>query len=133
MSTVTVVGNIARDPELRYSQGGAPMVKFSIAENRRYQKAGEWTEEVGFYDVICWGQLGENAASCLNKGDRVVVSGRLAQRSWEATDGGKRSAVEIVADMLGPDLRFATCTIEKTERQTTTNRPAASPDDSEPF
>lgn len=133
MSTVTVCGNIARDPELRYSSGGAPMVKFSIAENRRYQKAGEWTEEVGFYDVICWGQLGENAAVCLSKGDRVVVSGRLAQRSWESPEGTKRSAVEIVADMVGPDLRFATVVIEKTARQDTTNRTAAAPDDSEPF
>lgn len=130
---VTIVGNLSREVELRYTQGGAAVAKFSVAVNRRFQKAGEWTEEVSFFDCVAWAQLAENAASTLNKGDRVVVNGRLSQRSYEH-EGQKRSSVEITAENVGPDLRFATASVERTERTATiaTSPTAYSPEES-PF
>ena len=118
-NTVTVVGNITREPELRYTTGGRGVATFGVACNRRYQVNGEWQEQVSFFNVTCWGTLGENAAACLQKGTRVVVYGRLEQRSWETKEGEKRNVVEVVADEVGPSLRWATANIERTERQKT--------------
>jgi single-strand DNA-binding protein len=115
-SNVSVVGNITRDPELRYTAGGRGVATFGIAVNRRYQVNGEWQEQVSFFNVTCWASLGENAAQSLTKGTRVIVVGRLEQRSWETQEGEKRSVVEIVADEVGPSLRWATAEIERTER-----------------
>jgi single-strand DNA-binding protein len=97
-NTVTVVGNVTRDPELRYTTGGRGVASFGLAVNRRYQVNGEWQEQTSFFNVVAWGTLGENAAASVTKGTRVVVYGRLEQRSWETQDGDKRSVVEIVAD-----------------------------------
>ncbi|MGH9135256.1 MAG: single-stranded DNA-binding protein [Ilumatobacteraceae bacterium] len=118
-STVTVVGNLTRDPELRYTTGGRGVASFGLAVNRRYQVNGEWQEQVSFLNVTAWGQLGENAAATLTKGSRAIVFGRLEQRSWETQDGEKRSVVEIVADEIGPSLRWAQAQIERNERSTT--------------
>ena len=90
-NTVTLVGNITRDPELRYTSGGRGVASFGLAVNRRYQVNGEWQEQTSFFNVVAWGTLGENAAASLNKGTRVVVFGRLEQRSWETQDGEKRT------------------------------------------
>jgi len=117
-STVTLVGNVTREPELRYTSGGRGVASFGIAVNRRYQSQGEWVEQVSFLDVTCWGDLGENAAASIQKGSRVIVFGRLEQRSWETQEGDKRSKIEVVADEIGPSLRWARCTIEKTSRST---------------
>src|SRR5437660_1189555 len=116
-NTVTVVGNITRDPELRFTTGGRAVASFGIAVNRRYQVNNEWQEQTSFLDVVAWAQLGENTAASLNKGARVIVSGRLEQRSWETPDGDKRSKIEIVADEIGPSLRWATASITKNERR----------------
>jgi single-strand DNA-binding protein len=130
---VTIVGNLSREVELRYTQGGAAVAKFSVAVNRRFQKAGEWTEEVSFFECVAWAQLAENAASSLTKGDRVVVNGRLSQRSYEH-DGQKRSSVEITAENIGPDLRWATASVERTERTTAiATAPAAYSPEESPF
>jgi len=130
---VTMVGSLTRDPELRYTTGGTAVVSFGLAVNHRYQRDGEWTEEVSFFNVVAWGQLGENVAASLGKGTRAVVKGRLKQRSYETNEGDKRSVVELVADAIGPDLRWAEATVEKNERSS--SKPAAAPpdDDEEPF
>lgn len=115
-SHVTVVGNLTRDPELRYTTGGRGVASFGLAVNRRYQKQGEWQEETSFFNIIAWGDMGENCAASLSKGSRVVVDGRLEQRSWENNDGEQRTVVEIVANEIGPSLRWATVQIERNER-----------------
>ncbi|MGA0272588.1 MAG: single-stranded DNA-binding protein, partial [Ilumatobacteraceae bacterium] len=76
----------------------------------------EWQEQVSFFNIVCWGDLGENVAATLTKGSRCIVSGRLEQRSWETNDGEKRSVVEVIADEVGPSLRWATAQVERTER-----------------
>ncbi len=116
-NTITLVGNITRDPELRFTPGGQAVATFGLAVNRRYQQAGEWKEQTSYFDVKCWGQLGENVAASLSKGARAVVTGRLEQRTYETQAGEKRSAVEIVADEVGPSLRWATATVEKNDRR----------------
>jgi single-strand DNA-binding protein len=115
-NNVTVIGNITRDPELRYTTGGRAVTSFGLAVNRRYQVNNEWQEQTSFFDVVAWAQLGENTAASLNKGARVIVSGRLEQRSWETQDGEKRSKIEIIADEIGPSLRWATAKVERTDR-----------------
>jgi len=86
-NTVTLVGNITRDPELRFTQGGRAVASFGIAVNRRYQVNGEWQEQTSFFNVVAWGQLGENAAASLTKGARVIVNGRLEQREYQTQQG----------------------------------------------
>lgn len=103
-TTVSVAGNLTRDPELRFTAGGQAVCSFGIAVNRGKDKPGE------FFDVTVWEQQGENVSESLEKGDRVIVTGRLSQRSWETDDGSKRSKVEIVAYEVGPSLRWATVT-----------------------
>ncbi len=115
-NTVTVVGNVTRDPELRFTSGGKGVASFGLAVNRRYQVNGEWQEKVSFFNVTAWDQLGENASASLTKGSRVIVTGRLEQREYETNSGEKRNVVEIVADELGPSLRWATAKVERTQR-----------------
>src|SRR5688572_13806741 len=115
-NTVTLVGNVTRDPELRYTTGGRGVASFGLAVNRRYKKDGEDVEQVSFFNVVAWADLGENVAASLVKGTRVIVIGRLEQREYEARDGGKRSVVEVVADAIGPDLRWAQVEVQKNER-----------------
>ena len=116
-NTVTLVGNITRDPELRFTPAGQAVATFGMAVNRRYQKNGQWEEQTSFFNVTAWGTLGENASNSLHKGARVLVTGRLDQRSWETQEGEKRSVVEVVADEIGPSLRWATVEITKNERR----------------
>jgi single-strand DNA-binding protein len=117
---VSIVGNLTRDPELRFTPSGQATATFGVAVNRRWQnrQTNEWEEATSFFDVVCWGQLAENAAQSLSKGTRIVVSGRLDQRSWETPDHERRSKVEITADELAPSLRWATASITKNERRT---------------
>ena len=115
-STVTLVGNLTRDPELRFTAGGRAVATIGIAVSRRYQVNNEWQEQTSFFNVVCWGTLGENAAASLAKGTRIMVTGRLEQRSYETQDGDKRSIVEVVADEIGPSLRWATAQVERTAR-----------------
>ena len=115
-NSVTVVGNVTRDPELRFTPSGAAVATFGLAWNRRSQNArGEMEEQVSFFDVTCWRQLAENIAESLTKGTRVIVYGRLEQRSWETQDGERRSKVEIVADDVAPSLRWATAEITRND------------------
>ncbi len=117
-NNITVTGNVTRDPEMRYTPSGVSKVSFGIAVNRswRNQQTQEWEEQTSFFNVVAWRQLAENAGASLTKGTRVVVTGRLEQRSWETEQGEKRSIVEIVADDIAASLRFATAEVHKVER-----------------
>ena len=117
-NNITIVGNITRDPELRYTPSGQANVRLGVAVNRKWQdrNSGEWQEATSFFDVIAWRELAENVNESLKKGARVIVTGRLEQRTWEQ-EGNKRSVVEIIADEIAPSLRWATAKVEKTERR----------------
>ena len=137
-STVTIIGNLTRDPELRYTAGGQATTTFGVAVNRRWQdrQTSEWEEATSFFDVVAWANLAEHVAQSLGRGDRVVVQGRLDQRSWENTEGDKRSKVEITANDIAASVRWATVEISKTERRTPQTMPAGSvaeADGEEPF
>jgi len=119
-NTVTVVGNVTRDPELRFTNSGQATASFGLAVNRRWQnrQTQEWEEQVSFFDVVCWREMAENVSESLTKGSRVVVTGRLEQRSWEDKNtGDKRSKIEIVADEVAPSLRWATAQVTRNERR----------------
>lgn len=123
-NTTTLVGNVTREPELRFTPSGRAVAQFGLAINRRKRdESGAWVDgDTSFFDVVCWGELGENVAASLGKGTRVIVLGELRQRSWETepTDGTepqKRSKIEVVADSVGPELRWATCSVIKNERK----------------
>ena len=115
-NSVTLVGNLTKDPELRYTPSGAGVASFGLAVNRRYQVNGEWQEQVSFFNIVAWAELGENVAASLNKGMRVIVTGRLEQRSYETKEGEKRSVTEIRAEELGPSLRWAQAQVERISR-----------------
>lgn len=118
-NTVTLVGNTTREPELRFTNSGQAVASFGLAFNkRRRNERGEWEDaDPAFFDIVCWGQLAENVAESVGKGARVVVTGRLDQRSWENQDGDRRSKVEVVADEVAPSLRWATAEVIKNERR----------------
>jgi single-strand DNA-binding protein len=117
-STTTIIGNLTRDPEIRYTREGQATTSLGVAVNRRWQnrETNEWEESTSFFDVVTWRDLAENVALSLTKGMRVVVTGRLEQRSWETEEGDRRFKVEIVADEVGASLRFATVDVQKLER-----------------
>ncbi len=117
-NTITVVGNITRDPELKFLNSGQAAVRLSVAVNRRWQnrQTQEWEERVSYFEVTGYGSMAENAANSLAKGNRVLVTGRLEQRSWETENGDKRSIVEINADEIAPSLKFATAVVTRTPR-----------------
>ena len=112
-NTITVVGNITRDPELRFTPSGAAVANFGVAWNKKGQDGKE--DEVSFFDVTCWRNLAENVSESLTKGSRVVVYGRLEQRSWQTNDGDKRSKVEIIADDVAPSLKWASAQLTRNE------------------
>lgn len=138
---VTLVGNITRDPEVRFTKNGTAIAKFGLAHNeRRFNKeSNDWDEQVHFFDITCWKSLAENVGASLAKGDRVVIIGRLDHQTWETEEGDKRSKVEVVASEVSPSLLWAEVTIEKNERGdgTTSSRPSKSKADDtydeEPF
>ena len=111
-NTVTVVGNVTRDPELRFTQGGMAVANFGLAWNKKKQD-GE--DEVSFFDVSCFRSLAENVAESITKGARVVIYGTLSQRSWENQEGERRSKVEIIADDVAPSLKWASAEITRNE------------------
>ena len=99
LNKALMIGNLTRDPELRYTSGGSPVCNFSIAVNRYYNdKSGDRKEETTFLRVTVWGKQGEHCAQYLAKGRSVFVEGRLQSRSWETEDGQKRSSIDLVAE-----------------------------------
>ncbi len=116
-NSVTLVGNLVEDPELRFTASGVAMARVRLAVNRRYRdRNNEWQEETSFFGGTCWRDVAENIAESLTKGDRVFITGRLEQRNWETNEGEKRSVVEVRIDEIGPSLRWATATVTKTPR-----------------
>jgi single-strand DNA-binding protein len=116
-TSVFLAGNLTDDPELRYTTGGTARATFRVAVSARVRDGEGWRDgEPAFYAVVVWRDQAVHAAASLAKGSRVVVVGRLAQRSWQADDDSTRSVVEVVADELGPSLRWATATTTRTTR-----------------
>jgi len=116
---VVIVGNLTRDPELRYTPNGAALVKFGVAVSRRVKDdvSGQWKDaETSFFDVTAWRSLAENVAETLAQGNRVVVVGRLRTNSWETPEGEKRSKIEIEAEEVAPSLKWATAKVERQGR-----------------
>ena len=118
-TTITVVGNLTADPELRFTQSGAAVASFTVASTpRTFDKtSGEWKDgEALFLRCNVWRQVAENVAESLTRGSRVLVSGRLRQRSFETKEGEKRTVVELEVDEIGPSLRYATAKVNKVSR-----------------
>ena len=117
MSTLTIAGNLTRDPELRNVSGGRTVVSFSVAENRRWaDKSGATQEAVTYLDVTAWGPMAEHVATSLHTGDRALVTGRLEQRSWEGSDGARHTKHELVATEVAASLRYAEATLTRATR-----------------
>jgi single-strand DNA-binding protein len=108
--SVSFAGNLTDDPELRHTESGVARARFRVAISGRRE------QEASFFTVVVWRDQAEHAAQSLSKGSRVVVVGRLQQRAWTAEDGSARSTVEVVADELGPSLRWATATTTRATR-----------------
>ncbi len=117
-NTITLVGNLTEDPELRFTPSGSAVANFTVAVNRRFKSQdGNWEDKLdGFFRCNCWRDMAENVTESLRKGMRIMVVGRLQQRSWEDGDGNKRSMVEIQVDEVGPSLRWASATVQKSDR-----------------
>jgi len=105
-SDTTLIGNLTSDPELQFTTGGAAKLSFSIAVNYYWtDQSGERQEKTSFFNIVAWRQLAEDGASVLAKGKRVVVTGRLEQRTYETKEGEKRSVVELIADDIAPSVK----------------------------
>jgi single-strand DNA-binding protein len=109
-AAISFAGNLTDDPELRHTEGGIARAMFRVAVSDRRER------EASFFTVVVWRDQAEHVAESLTKGSRVVVIGRLQQRSWTAVDGSARSTVEVLAEELGPSLRWATATTTRTTR-----------------
>ena len=109
-ASVSLAGNLTEDPEVRYTGAGIARARFRVAVSGRRE------QEPSFFTVVVWRDQAEHASESLAKGSRVVVVGRLQQRAWTAEDGSARSSVEVVAEELGPSLRWATATTTKPTR-----------------
>ena len=118
-TVITIVGNLVDDPELRFTPSGAAVAKFRIASTPRFmdKQTNEWKDgESLFLSCNVWRQAAENVAESLQRGMRVIVQGRLKQRSYETKEGEKRTVYEIEVDEVGPSLRSATAKVVKTQR-----------------
>lgn len=118
-TVITVVGNLTADPELRFTPSGAAVASFTVASTPRSfdKNSGEWRDgDALFMRCTIWRQAAENVAESLTRGARVMVTGRLVQRSYETREGEKRTTVELQADEVGPSLKFATAKVNKVTR-----------------
>lgn len=118
-TVVTVIGNLTADPELRYTQSGQAVANFTVASTPRTfdKSSNEWKDgDALFMRCNVWRQLAENVAESLTRGSRVIVQGRLRQRSFETREGEKRTVMELEVDAVGPDLRYATAKVNRPER-----------------
>lgn len=119
-TVITVIGNLTADPELRFTPSGAAVANFTVASTPRTldRQSGEWKDgEALFLRCNIWRQAAENTAESLTRGMRVIVSGRLRQRSFETREGEKRTVMEMEVDEVGPSLRYATAKVNKASRQ----------------
>ena len=101
LNKAMIIGNLGRDPEMRYTPSGQAVTQFTVAVNRNYKdQSGEWQEETEWFRVVAWGPTGERAAEYLRKGNKVFVEGRMQTRQWEGQDGQKRYTTELIADRV---------------------------------
>ncbi|WP_369359591.1 single-stranded DNA-binding protein [Streptomyces sp. cg2] len=118
---ITITGNLTADPELKFTNSGAPLVKFTVASTpRTYDKeSGQWKDgTAAFFRCAAWRQLAEHIAESLTKGSRVVLSGRIRQHNWQTSEGENRSMLAVEVDDIGPSLQFATASVQRTQRNT---------------
>ncbi|GAA4243950.1 single-stranded DNA-binding protein [Dactylosporangium darangshiense] len=118
-TTITVIGNLTDDPELRFTPSGQAVAKFRVASTPRFmdRQTNEWKDgEPLFLACTVWRQAAENVAESLTRGARVIVSGRLKQRTYETREGEKRTVIELEVDEIGPSLRYATAKVQKMSR-----------------
>jgi single-strand DNA-binding protein len=120
----SIVGNLAADPELRFTNTGTPVANLRVAVTQRVQdRDGTWRDgETSFHKVNVWRDQAQNLTDSLGKGDRVMVTGRLRQRAWETPEGEKRTTTEIDADEVGASLKFHTAKLERATHRATTER-----------
>jgi len=119
-TTITVIGNLTADPELRFTPSGAAVANFTVASTPRTfdRQSNEWKDgDTLFLRCSIWREAAENVAESLTKGTRVIVSGRLVQRSYETREGEKRTVYELQVDEVGPSLRYASAKVTRTQRQ----------------
>ncbi|MGN7861474.1 single-stranded DNA-binding protein [Microbacterium sp. 22303] len=127
-TTITVVGNLTADPELRYTQSGLPVCNFTIASTPRTfdRQANEWKDgDALFLRASVWREFAEHVAGSLTKGMRVIATGRLRQRSYQDREGQNRTAIELEVDEIGPSLRYATAQVTRAARTTANAAPTA--------
>lgn len=125
-TTLTVVGNLTSDPEIRFTQSGAAVCSFTVASTPRTfdRQSGEWKDgDALFLRCNVWRQMAENVGESLRRGNRVLVTGRLRQRSFETKEGDKRTVVELEVDEIGPSLRYAQVQVRKVDREGGTQQP----------
>ncbi len=118
-TTITVVGNLTADPELRFTPSGAAVANFTVASTPRIydRQSGEWKDgEALFLRCNIWREAAENVAESLTRGSRVIVTGRLKQRSFETKEGEKRTVMEVEVEEIGPSLKYATAKVNKAGR-----------------
>jgi single-strand DNA-binding protein len=118
-TVITIIGNLTDDPELRFTASGVALARFSIASTpRRFDKdKGEYVDgDTLFLRATAWRQLAENVAESLQRGQRVIATGRLRQSNWETPEGDKRSSIDLEVDEIGPSLTFATAKVTKATR-----------------
>lgn len=124
-TVITIVGNLTADPELRHTQRGLPVAGFTIASTPRTydRQAGEWKDGTAlFLRASCWREFAEHVAGSLRKGQRVIATGRLVQRSYDDREGNRQQSLELEIDEIGPSLRYATATVQRAAGRTTTQQ-----------
>jgi len=117
-TSITIIGNITKDPEVRFANSGVAMISFSVAVNKskKNRETNEWENEAHFFDCVAIGDIAQNFADSFTKGNRVIVVGELQQRKYQAQDGTEKTKVELFANEIGASVRWATTTIARTER-----------------
>ncbi|NKS77974.1 single-stranded DNA-binding protein [Rhodococcus hoagii] len=131
-TVITIIGNLVEDPSLRFTPAGAAVANFTVASTPRTfdKQKNEWVDgEALFLRCNIWREAAENVAESLTRGSRVIVSGRLKQRSFETREGEKRTVVELEVDEIGPSLRYATASVNKANRGGGSRKPASKPVD----
>ena len=116
LNQIGLVGNLTRDPELKFTNEGVAICELGLAVNRKWtDKEGGETENVDFFNISCWNSMAENCASSLKKGDRVLISGHMNLRSWENKEGKKFNIINITADIIAASLEFSKIVYDKEE------------------
>lgn len=131
-NSITVIGNLTRDPELRYTTQGTAVVNFSVAHTPRRKTDSGWEDgDTSFFNCSAWRDLGEHIAASFQKGQRVIVIGTMQQRSWEDNDGNKRTSYDVQVDEAGHSLKWGEAHFDKAER--TGNKSSNTPPPNEPI